>query len=81
MATEWTAISVEPNHEWDFQADADGTVTALFIRGNVTYQCAAEERTWNEKRDVWPELSGEQQAQIQARYSASRTWFNDQFLG
>ncbi|KKL20597.1 hypothetical protein LCGC14_2453870 [marine sediment metagenome] len=77
MAKTFTAQSVGINHDWDFDVDDNGNITALNIQSEVNYG----EMGRVERFDIWASLNPAQKTKIQQGYDLAKQLFNNYFLG
>tara|TARA_Y100000310_G_scaffold341286_1_gene439977 strand:+ start:2848 stop:3090 length:243 start_codon:yes stop_codon:yes gene_type:complete len=79
MVKIWTATDVaEGNHDWDFDTDERGNITALHVKGSVVYNDGESVR--GERYNVWDAMSQSQKDKVQSSYALAVTAFNNHFL-
>lgn len=70
-----TVKSINENHRWDYDTDGQGSITALWIIGEVNYGSIGN----MERKDIWPVLTSNQKQAVQGAFDLSSQWFSNQF--
>lgn len=79
MAKTLTATGIGAgNHDWDFEVDEDGKITALFVKGSVEYDGGDVVR--GERFDIWGGMTPTRKAKVQTAYTAAKNAFDNHFL-